>query len=501
MESKGKAEKASLVSSPNSKSTLCHPSKLAFKAYFLFFYAAVGSSFPYLMLFFKQLGMSAAKAGILSGVKLFSEFIGGPFWGTVADKFRIRKIILFASLVSFSSGILLFMPFPPRNQECIETRANGTVIKTPLSFTTGEIRYDKSHEDEEQSVEDGGFLNHTGHSNFTRRIDETEISQIFTTFLVITISSQIVGSVVFNMPDALVAGFLQEGISTFGYYRVWGEVGVAIGSFVVGGVINFYQWEVCGEIVKNYFVLFYFFSGFISLAMFTLIFLKATYPDEDTNDSNLWLLVKELMRFHNAMFVVVACFLGILVGLNEFFGLWYLDDLGAEPYMLGLASGLRYTVATCGYTLSRIVIDKFGHTCTIAVCLLLYIVDYMSMSFVRNPWLGVALFSAQGFLYGTSWSACVVFGGTVSLRVGFYSATQGVLGGVYWGLGVGTGVLLSGVLINWLGVAKTYFVYSVVTFIVLVPFSLANFWIRSKDERGNSDQEYNLLAKETEENH
>ena len=131
------------------------------------------------------------------------------------------------------------------------------------------------------------------------------------------------------------------------------------------------------------------------------------------------------MLFHNAMFVVVACFLGVLVGLNEFFGLWYLDDLGAEPYMLGLASGLRYTVATCGYTLSRIVIDKFGHTCTIAVCLLLYIVDYMSMSFVRNPWLGVALFSAQGFLYGTSWSACVVFGGTVSLRVGFYSATQG----------------------------------------------------------------------------
>ena len=78
---------------------------------------------------------------------------------------------------------------------------------------------------------------------------------------------------------------------------------------------------------------------------------------------------------------------------------------------------------------------------------------------------------------------------------------SGVLGGVYWGLGVGTGVLLSGVLINWLGVAKIYFVYSVVTFIVLVPFSLVNFWNRSKDERGNSDQEYNLLAKETEENH
>lgn len=82
-----------------------------------------------------------------------------------------------------------------------------------------------------------------------------------------------------------------------------------------------------------------------------------------------------------------------------------------------------------------------------------------------------------------------------------FSLPSGVLGGVYWGLGVGTGVFLSGVLINWLGVAKTYFVYSLVTLLTLVPFSLANFWIRSRDDRGNSDQKYELLPKETEENH
>lgn len=126
----------------------------------------------------------------------------------------------------------------------------------------------------------------------------------------------------------------------FGYYWVWGEVGVVIGLFVVGGVINFYQLEVCGEIVKNYFVLFYFFVGFILLVMFILIFFKVIYLDEDINDLNLWFLVKEFMCFQNVMFVVVVCFLGVFVGLNEFFGLWYLDDLGVEFYMLGLVFGL-----------------------------------------------------------------------------------------------------------------------------------------------------------------
>ena len=426
----GNNEKGKKVLAPVScqdSSAICHPSKIAFKAYYFFFYSAVGSSLPYLMLYFKQLGLNPARAGILSGVRLFCEFIGAPLWGTIGDKFRMRKIILFAALASFATGTLLFMAFQPRNQECIETTGNTTDIRTPLIFTSGEIKlgYEKNHENDIQDVTSDRFHNRSSRTIFTRQIDESEMTKVFAIFLVIVVSSQIIGSVIFTMPDALVVGYLKEDVSTFGYYRLWGEVGVAAGSFIVGQVINFYQSDVCGEIVKNYFVSFYFFAGFISLAMFTVVFLKATYPEGDANDANLLPLVKELLKFHNAMFVVVACYLGILVGLHEYFGLWYLDDLGAEPYMLGLASGLRYTIAACGYTFSGIVIDKIGYTCTIAGCLLLYAAVYMGLAFVLNPWLGVVLFSAQGLLYGMSWSACVVFGGTVSERVGFYSATQG----------------------------------------------------------------------------
>ena len=339
----------------------------------------------------------------------------------------MRKIILFAALASFATGTLLFMAFQPRNQECIETTGNTTEIRTPLIFTSGEIKlgYEKNHENDIQDVTSDRFHNSSSQPIFTRQIDESEMTKIFAIFLVIVVSSQIIGSTIFSMPDALVVGYLKEDVLAFGYYRSWGEVGVAAGSFIVGQVINFYQSEVCGEIVKNYFISFYFFAGFISLAMFTVVFLKATYPDGDANDPNLLPLVKELLKFHNAMFVAVACYLGILAGLHEYFGLWYLDDLGAEPYMLGLASGLRYTIAICGYTFSGIVIDKIGYTCTIAGCLLLYTAVYMGLAFVLNPWLGVVLFCAQGLLYGMSWSACVVFGGTVSERVGFHSATQG----------------------------------------------------------------------------
>lgn len=418
-------------------SATCSPSKFTYKAYFFLFFSAIGSSVTYLPLYLKQLGLTAGHVGILNGLRLFSEFIGSPLWGMVGDRFRKRKMILFASLVSFSAGTLLLMAIQPQNQTCTETVANKTEIK-PLIFISGriELGYDEQRNNGKETSDRIQALTERGATNerfqnysrpvFIRNVDKSEITKIFIIFLFIIFTGQIIGSVVFTMPDALVVGFLKENVNEFGSFRLWGEVGVALGAFTVGGVINFYQSEVCHETVKNYFISFYFFAGFIALAMFTVIFMEVTYPDrEASTDVNLLPLAKELLKFHNAVFIIVACYLGILIGLHEYFGLWYLDDLGAEPYMLGIASGLRYVIAVLGYAFSGIVVNRFGLVCTIAVCLALYVAVYMGMAFVLNPWLGVALFSAQGILYGTSWSACVLFGATVSLRVGFYTATQG----------------------------------------------------------------------------
>ena len=399
-------------------SATCSPSKLTFKAYFFLFFAAIGSLGPwYLTLYFKQLGLTAGHAGILNGVRLFTEFIGSPLWGMVGDKFRIRKIILLASLVSYTTGTLLLMAVQPQNQQCIKTEANKTEIAS-LIFTAGgtlKLQDDKQGERFESNPAD-----------LTRKVDESEITRIFIIFLVIICTSQIIGSVVFTMPDALVVGFLKENVNAFGSFRMWGEVGVAGGSFLVGGVINFYQSEVCGETVKNFFISFYFFAGFNALAIVTVFFVKVSYADPETSSKvTLLPLVKELLKFRNAVIIIVATYLGMLDGLHESFGFWYLDDLGAKPYMLGIASGLRYTIALLAYFSSELVISKFGHMCAISASLALYVAVYLALAFVLNPWLGVILYSAQGLLYGTSWVACVVFGGTISLQHGFYAVTQG----------------------------------------------------------------------------
>ncbi|KAJ7334584.1 hypothetical protein OS493_014908 [Desmophyllum pertusum] len=104
----------STAADPPDSSATCHPSKFTFKAYFFLFFSAVGSSAPYLELYLKQLGMSAGNTGTLTGSALLIEVISGPLWGTVSDKFRIRKVMLFASLVSFAAGTLLLMAVQPQ---------------------------------------------------------------------------------------------------------------------------------------------------------------------------------------------------------------------------------------------------------------------------------------------------------------------------------------------------------------------------------------------------
>ena len=383
---------------------------------------------PYVALYFKQLGLTPSQAGILVGFRLFAELIGSPLWGIVGDKYKARKIILFVSLLSYCAGNLLLLAFQPHNQKCIETTGKKTVIK-PLIFTPEGIELGN----EEMGLVTGqGVINdsHAGNlwqpTTFARKVDKAEVAKLFMIYFSITVASSVIGSVVFTMPDALVVGFLQENVNRFGTFRMWGEVGVAFGSFLVGGFIHFSQSEVCGETVKNYPVAFYFCTGFIALAMVNVTFMEVKYQDyESSHNNNILQVVKELLHCRSLIFIVVACHLGILDGLQENFGLWYLDDLGAQPFMLGMAAGFRYCIAFWGYVSSGTIINKVGLVPALATCLLLYVAVFVGMAFAHNPWLGVALFSVQGLLYGLGWSTCAVFGGTLSLKVGFHAAVQG----------------------------------------------------------------------------
>ncbi|XP_078099476.1 major facilitator superfamily domain-containing protein 6-like isoform X2 [Sander vitreus] len=83
------------------------------KVFYLFFYAAYGSLHPLLALYYKQLGMSASRSGLLVGIRYFIEFCSAPFWGVVADRFKKGKMVLLFSVLCwlvFNCGIGFVKP-------------------------------------------------------------------------------------------------------------------------------------------------------------------------------------------------------------------------------------------------------------------------------------------------------------------------------------------------------------------------------------------------------
>ncbi|XP_022788560.1 major facilitator superfamily domain-containing protein 6-like [Stylophora pistillata] len=76
-------------------------SLIIYKSFYFFFFSAVGSLFPYLAVFYKQLWLSAHETGILIGIRPLIQLFGTPMWGIIADTYKKSKLIFVVSLVAW----------------------------------------------------------------------------------------------------------------------------------------------------------------------------------------------------------------------------------------------------------------------------------------------------------------------------------------------------------------------------------------------------------------
>uniref|UniRef100_A0A4W6DVY5 Major facilitator superfamily domain containing 6a n=1 Tax=Lates calcarifer TaxID=8187 RepID=A0A4W6DVY5_LATCA len=105
------------------------------KIFYFFFYAAYGSLHPLLAVYFKQLGMSASRSGLLVGIRYFIEFCSAPFWGVVADRFKKGKVLLLFSVfcwLVFNCGIGFVKP---AEIKCEEVGGDSSTTVTPAMTT------------------------------------------------------------------------------------------------------------------------------------------------------------------------------------------------------------------------------------------------------------------------------------------------------------------------------------------------------------------------------
>lgn len=78
--------------------------------YFIY-YAAMAALYPYLPVYYRQLGLGGEQIGILTAAVPLINLVSGPLWGWLADSRQRHKQVLIISLVSVAIfGVLLALP-------------------------------------------------------------------------------------------------------------------------------------------------------------------------------------------------------------------------------------------------------------------------------------------------------------------------------------------------------------------------------------------------------
>ena len=95
-----------------------------YKLFCLLLYGSYGSLYPYLPLYFKQLGLGANQAGLIVGIRPVVQCLGAPFWGILADRYKAGRIILMGGIMAWIVKAFLILAVRPNNQQCIQVYVN-----------------------------------------------------------------------------------------------------------------------------------------------------------------------------------------------------------------------------------------------------------------------------------------------------------------------------------------------------------------------------------------
>lgn len=78
------------------------------KLYYFFFFGAIGCLVPFLNVYLEHQGLSGSQIGLINSVAPLIALTANPFWGGVADRWQIHRLVLTLCAVA-AGGIALFL--------------------------------------------------------------------------------------------------------------------------------------------------------------------------------------------------------------------------------------------------------------------------------------------------------------------------------------------------------------------------------------------------------
>ena len=463
---------------------------LVSKVFYFCYWGAVGSFFPLLGVYFKQLGMNPSLSGILVGCRPMVEFFSAPLLGSLADRLNKRKLLLLFSLVcwiSFNFSLAFIKPAPVTCRKYFILTENVSQIVTGETSEIKDFLGPNTPDKKEPEFKAKSSLVY----------DREGVHQVFLVLLFLTVVGEFFSAPAITLADSATLGMLGENKELYGRQRMWGSLGWGTAMFLLGFVIDSMRGvELCGEIIsQNYTVGFYFFFVFMVCAL--TVATRFSFPNKENVELEEGIhdqgsgLYRILLSFRYGSFLLVTFFLGFGVGLIFTFLFWHLEDLGGPPTLFGIASLIDHiSEIACYFNVGRL-ICCVGHIRVLYIGLIGNLIRFIYISFLKNPWLVLPLEILQGVTHAAVWAACTSYVGRIA-PPGFATSAQGILQGLHHGLGRGCGAIIGGVLIHMFGTNMTFRAYGIASLVVLILFAIVQK-ILGPDERMTSGARPNQL--------
>ena len=314
--------------------TVVNRDLLICKLFYFFFFGAFGSLFPLLAIYFKQLGLNASQTGVLMGFRPFIEFLGVPFWGGMADKWKRWKELLLFSLFSWIVFTLAIAFVQPPAHKCLHSNGTHTILIAPYShkikrgtspLETVALQKIYFTPDDDITMFDGHVpatwdgeagecvtrcrrgtgrtphtLDHTKiananesdvigliHSPYSTVVyKEDAVQEVFFILLLLIVVGEFFSSPAITFADTVALTILGDDTENYGRQRMFGSLGWGLAMFFVGMALDHsttFPEHPCGVqhiAEKNYTVCFAVFTVLMSCAFITALQLRFPFQNK-----------------------------------------------------------------------------------------------------------------------------------------------------------------------------------------------------------------------------
>ncbi|CAN9498161.1 unnamed protein product [Ophioblennius macclurei] len=510
------------------------------KVFYFFFYAAYGSLHPLLAVYYKQLGMSASRSGLLVGIRYFIEFCSAPFWGVVADRFKKGKAVLLFSVLCwlvFNCGIGFVKPAEIRCEEIgTSTTVKPPLTTTPLpgnattpttstnltrsrrSLTPPPFDQVNSTELKPNSTANPTSPGPTPHKEHQIVYDPEQVENIFLIILLVIIVGEFFSAPAVTIVDTVTLQYLGKARDRYGLQRMWGSLGWGLAMLLVGIWIDHTHLTILINNVNcslpelhNYRLAFIVFGVLMGLAFIVatqFYFEKIdqyqeevpevvqdpasppTPPETDSSNQSPSApqefhysdLLRLLFTVRYSSVLFVAWFMGFGYGFVFSFLYWHLEDLKGTTTLFGVCSVLSHISELAAYFTSHKFIELVGHIRVLYIGLACNTARYLYISYLENAWAVLPMEVLQGVTHASVWAACISFL-SAAVPPALRTSAQGILQGLHLGLGRGCGAMVGGVFVNYFGSPAAFRGIGMASLVILLIFAFIQCLSAESEEK------------------